>query len=189
MIKFFTLLAACSYGLLRPMATLNEELQEPEIAETETEDIVIDGEVRQWLEGLQLGNLVNWITNSGALVAVIGILTKYKKYKSTTLDDLMKEFKKQIKDHLDDNFKEMANEKIQALVDELKQVQLANETIMKVLVLMQDNTAKGRAALIEYLGTKTTNEEVKEAAEQVKQELAVQEEQKEQVKKEFEEIF
>jgi len=188
MIKFFTLLAVCSYGLLKPVATF-EELEEPEVAIVEEEEEVISPEIRQWLEGLQLGNLVNWITNSGALVAVLGILTKYKKYKSTTLDDLMKEFKKQIKEHLGENFKEMADEQIQALCEELKQVQLANETIMKVLVLMQDNTAKGRAALIEYLGTKTTNEEVKKAAEQVKQELAVQEEQKEQVKKEFEEIF
>lgn len=197
MVRFFTLLALFGLGLFQKPTyeELPEETEETaEVEETPTPEI--DEEAGKLLDTLkafaekaELTNIINWFINSGAMVAIVGVLTKYRKYKSMTIEEMLEQFKGKVEDKMGESFKELSSDSLNKLCDKISDLEHANETIMKVLVLMQDNTAKGRAALIEYLGSKTSSQEVKEAANEVQEELKAQEEQKEQVKQAFEDIF
>ena len=83
---------------------------------------------------------------------------------------------------LKENFDKLSAKEISKITKAITELEKSNETIMKVLVLMQDNTAKGKAALIEYLGSKTESEEVKQAVEVVNEKLVEKERKDEEVK-------
>ena len=87
----------------------------------------------------------------------------------------------------------MSDVEVKKLTDSISDLENSIETVMKVLVLMQDNTAKGKATLLEYLGTKTENKEVKQLTQEVNDTIAEQEqakkEIKEKVKDDYQNIF
>ena len=90
-------------------------------------------------------------------------------------------------------FNKMSDVEVKKLTDSISDLENSIETVMKVLVLMQDNTAKGKATLLEYLGTKTENKEVKQLTQEVNDTIAEQEqakkEIKEKVKDDYQNIF
>ena len=118
---------------------------------------------------------------------------KFKKYKKTTSDDVTDAVKKETGDYLLKSFDKLAKDTITPLLKDNEELKKGFETIMKVLVLMQDSTPKGKIALLDYLGTKTYSEEVKEQIEETTEVIESQEEIKaeitEKVKDEYKEIF
>lgn len=171
---------------------------EPEIAE-EQEPTVDDfkAEVEAWLsqymEESMVVKIITWLVDAGVLSALFVVYLKYRKYKHTTIENLTKQFSDKIGIWLKENFDKLSAEQIDKIIKSVDDLEKSNETIMKVLVLMQDNTAKGKAALIEYLGSKTDSKEVKDAVLEVNEALEEQEEIKtkvnEKVEGEYEEIF
>ena len=169
-----------------------------ETIETTEEDIeTFKQEVSEWLskwfDEQQVKQIIQWLVDSGVLIALFGVVLKYKKYKNTSIEELFVKVKTELKDYLEENFKKMSGEEIQKIVKSIETLEQSTETIMKVLVLAQDSTAKGKVALIEYLGTKTNNVEVKELANQVNEVIEKQEQVKQEiidkVKDPYKEIF
>lgn len=188
---------------LTPMVVHAEEEpeQEPEVAEVETEqEPTLDEfkeEVQEWMsqymEESMVAKIIGWLADAGILTALLAVYIKYRKYKHTTIEDLLNKFKLQMGDWLKENFDKLSVEQIDKIKQSITDLEKSNEVMMKVLVLMQDNTAKGKAALIEFLGSKTDNVEVKKAVADVSETLEAQEQANAEVKAkvsgEYEEIF
>ena len=177
----------------------DEPVEEPEVVEQEAEPTLDEfkAEVQAWMsqymEESLVVKIITWMVDAGVLSALFVVYLKYRKHKSMTIEDLLNEYKAKMGEWLKENFDKLSKEEIDKLTNAIDSLEQSNETIMKVLVLMQDNTAKGKAALIEYLGSKTDNKEVKEAAIEVSQVLEEQEkvnaEVKEKVAGDYKEIF
>jgi hypothetical protein len=195
----FTLLLGGLVVIKQPQVVYADETETTEtIEEEETETIEdfktkIENKLSEYLDREKVELIIKWLIDSGVLVAMFGVYVKYKKYKNTTIDELYTKLKTELKDYLQENFKQMGADELTKVCNALKELETANETIMKVLVLMQDNTAKGRVALLEYLGNKTTNNEVKELTEEVNATIEKQQEAKQEiidkVKNDYEQIF
>ena len=178
-----------------------EVVEEPEVVdEAEEVEPTLDdfkAEVEAWLsqymEESMVVKIITWLVDAGVLSALFVVYLKYRKHKSMTIEDLLNQFKEKIGEWLKENFDELSKEEIDKLINAIDDLGKSNETIMKVLVLMQDNTAKGKAALIEYLGSKTDSKEVESAVNEVSQALEEQEkavaEVKDKVAGNYEEIF
>lgn len=147
----------------------------------------------QYIEESAVVKIITWLIDAGVLSALFVVYVKYRKYKHTTIEDLTKQFGDKVGKWLKENFDKLSKEEIAKITSSIDDLEKANETIMKVLILMQDNTAKGKAALIEYLGSKTNSEEIKTAAKEVNETLEEQQANEEQVKSkvagEYEDIF
>ena len=172
----------------------------PEVVDEAEVEPTIDefkAEVEQWLsqymEESMVVKIITWLVDAGVLSALFVVYLKYRKHKSMTIEDLLNQFKEKMGEWLKENFDKLSKEEIDKLTNAIDDLEKSNETIMKVLVLMQDNTAKGKAALIEYLGSKTENKEVKDAVNDVSQTLEEQEKAVAEVKGKvagaYEEIF
>lgn len=197
----FTLLLGGLVVIKQPQVVYADEVETTEtetIEEEETETIEdfktkIENKLGEYLDREKVELIIKWLIDSGVLVALFGVYVKYKKYKNTTIDELYAKLKTELKDYLQENFKQMGADELTKVCNALKELETANETIMKVLVLMQDNTAKGRVALLEYLGNKTTNNEVKELTQEVNETIEKQQEAKQEiidkVKNDYEQIF
>ena len=197
--KKIFLFIALLFMFILPVTVLADEPEAEVVEEQETEPTLDDfkAEVQTWLEQYMEESLVvkiiTWLVDAGVLSALFVVYLKYRKYKHTTIEDLTKQFGDKVGIWLKENFDKLSEEQIAKITKSVEDLEKSNETIMKVLVLMQDNTAKGKAALIEYLGSKTDSEEVKKAAtivtatldEQVKLSNKV----KAKVSGEYEEIF
>lgn len=186
--------------LIVPVTVLAEEpeVEEPEAVEQQEPTLddfkaEVEAWMNQYMEESLVVKIITWMVDAGVLSALFVVYLKYRKHKSMTIEDLLNEYKTKMGEWLRENFDKLSAEQIDKINASLDSLEQSNETIMKVLVLMQDNTAKGKAALIEYLGSKTDNKEVKEAAIEVSQVLEEQEktnaEVKEKVAGEYEEIF
>lgn len=169
-----------------------QDTQEEEITE-ETIKAKIEGYLANFMSESMVAKIIGWLVDAGVLGALLGIYLKYRKYKHNSLEDVVKSTKEMIDENLQKSIDNLSKEKIDKLVKSIETLEQANETIMKVLVLMQDNTSKGKVALLEYLGSKTQNEEVKEAVKDTQEELenalAKKEEVQSKVKDEYKEIF
>lgn len=201
-IILFTLLL-----LLIPVTVFADEevVEEPEPpvevepVEVETEPTLddfkleVENYLSQYMEESMVAKIITWLIDAGVLTALFAVYLKYRKYKHTTIEDLLTQFKDKMGVWLKENFDKLSAEEIAKLENAIDNLEKSNETIMKVLVLSQDNTAKGKAALIEYLGSKTDSKEVKEAATQVTETLEEQEKVKNEVNEkvagEYKEIF
>ena len=182
-----------------------EPEQEPETAEqeqapeAEAEPTLDDfkAEVQAWMEQYMeesmVVKIITWLVDAGVLSALFAVYLRYRKYKHTTIEDLTKQFGDKVGGWLKENFDALSAEQIDKIKKSIEDLEKSNEIMMKVLVLMQDNTAKGKAALIEYLGSKTDNTEVKNAVAEVGESLEAQEQANAEVKAkvagEYEEIF
>lgn len=210
----FIVILASFIMVLVPVSVLaDEDTEEPVIDETteetgnenETENEVetdptlddFKNEVQAWMsqymEESLVVKIITWLVDAGVLSALFVVYLKYRKHKSMTIEELLNEYKVKMGEWLKENFDKLSEEQIDKIKDSINSLEQSNETIMKVLVLMQDNTAKGKATLIEYLGSKTNNKEVKEAATEVSQILEEQEkatlEVKNKVAGDYEKIF
>ena len=173
--------------------------EQQEVIETENEETFeefkqkVEEKLSQFFDTEKVAQIVEWLVHSGVLAALFTITLKYKKYKNTTVDDLYKKLKTELKDYLQEYFNKMSDVEVKKLTDSISDLENSIETVMKVLVLMQDNTAKGKATLLEYLGTKTENKEVKQLTQEVNDTIAEQEqvkkEIKEKVKDDYQNIF
>lgn len=168
-------------------------IDEPE----EDEETTALEEVKSWLnqhmDKQMVANIITWVSEAGVLSGLLGVYIKYHKFKYKTLEDLVKLVKDEVGKYLTENFEKLSTDKIDNIVKSIDDLEKANETIMKVLVLMQDTSKKGKVALLDFLGSKTNNEEIKEmaenASEELEEEVKVEEEVKEAVKEEYKQIF
>ena len=175
----------------------NEEVAPSEEIEQEFTEEDFKEKIQEFLSNYMsesmVAKIIGWLVDTGFLVALFGVYLKYRKYKHNSLEDVVKSTKEMIDENLQKSINNLSKEKIDKLVKSIEALEQANETIMKVLVLMQDNTSKGKVALLEYLGSKTNNEEVKEAVkgtqEEIENALAKKEEVESKVKDEYKEIF
>lgn len=170
-----------------------------EVAETKTETSFEDikGEIDAYIEdnvhNEQVKSLISLGLNGVKAVALVMIYILYRKGKSNNAENNKKDIKSILKDFTSDEFKEYGKEMIQPLHDAIDKLEKSTDTIMKVLVLMQDQTANGKIALIDFLGSKTDNEEVKKSVQLVKEAVeevkAMQEKVNDEVKGEYKELF
>lgn len=170
-----------------------------EVIETETETSFEDikGEIDAYIEdnvhNEQVKSLISLGLNGAEAVALVIIYILYRKGKSNNAENNKKDIKSILKDFTSDEFKEYGKEMIQPLYDAIDKLEKSTDTIMKVLVLMQDQTANGKIALIDFLGSKTDNEEVKKSVQLVKETVeevkAMQEKVNDEVKGEYKELF
>lgn len=172
-----------------------EVVEETEEVEPTIDDFKVEVEawLSQYMEESMVVKIITWLVDAGVLSALFVVYLKYRKHKSMTIEDLLNQFKNKMGEWLKENFDKLSKEEINKLTNAIDDLEKSNETIMKVLVLMQDNTAKGKAALIEYLGSKTDSKEVESAVNEVSQALEEQEkavaEVKDKVSGNYEEIF
>lgn len=195
-IIFLVVLSFLMLGM--PVVAFAEEV-EPPVVEEEKEPTIDDFkvEVQEWLsqymEESMVVKIITWLVDAGVLTALFAVYLKYRKYKHTTIEDLTKQFGDKVGVWLKENFDKLSEEQIATINQSIDNLEKSNETMMKVLVLMQDNTAKGRAALVEFLGSKTESEEVKETVAQVSETIQEQEKTNEEVKSkvadDYKEIF
>lgn len=177
-----------------------EETSEQVSEVEETSEYTLEefkAEVQSWLsdyvETSLLQRIITWLVDSFILGSLFAVYVKYRKHKAMTLEDVAKLSVNAVKDQLKTQFGELSKEEIKKITSKVAELERSVETVMKVLVLMQDNTPKGKTALIEYLGSKTTSEEVKQATQQVNDAIKVEEEAKKEVNEKvsgkYEDIF
>lgn len=174
-----------------------ESSEEPVVVEEETEESKALDEVKAWLgqhlDKQMVANIITWCSEAGVLTGLLGIYIKYRKFKYKTLEDLVNLVKAEVGKYLTEAFNNLSEEKIKKLEGAVETLEQSNETMMKVLVLMQDSTKAGKVALLDFLGSKTNSKEIKEAAEEVTKELEEQKVKedavKEAVKEDYEKIF
>jgi len=169
------------------------EEQVVEQVETEAKENEEVSKLGEILNVNTIANIVSWLVSSGVLTFGLAVLVKAKKYVCKDNDDIVETFEGKVSEYLQKAFEKLSTDKLAGLTTKLDDLENATETLMKVLVLAQDNTAKGKVALIEYLGKQTKCEEVKEAVCEVATELKEAEEKatiaKEKVQEEYKEIF
>lgn len=190
----YTFIAVLLIGLIFILPTTKvkaEEIDEPETTETQPteykeidlEEIVVDiadKYLGEYVDRQLIANIVSIATGVLGYLALIITNIIYKKYKKNTVDDFMKALISNDGDHLKVIVKDL-KEEIQSLKAQYLELKKANDTVVKALVLSQDNTAKGKIALLEYLGVNTDNQETKAEAEQITKKLEEEQAKKEEV--------
>lgn len=183
---------------IKPVCVYADEIPSGEvIAEgVETEQDLADKVsefLGEYLNANVVADIVSWLMSSGVLAFALSLLVKVRKYKDMSGKEIVKEFEDKIGDYLKDNFNKLSDTEIAKITGALKSVEETQETLMKVLLLMQDSTTKGKVALLDYLGTKTHSESVKAdaetLAEKLEEEIKVKEEVVEKIGEEYTEIF
>lgn len=175
----------------QPVVTTATPVENEEVDYKEAQQVVTEIATKylgEYLDKQLIADIVALAFGVISLFALIGTYIKYKRVHKDTNDVVAQSIEKEIKDKLKD-----VNELVKPLIEQNKELKDGYETIMKVLVLMQDASPKGKVALIDYLGSKTDNKEIKDATEQVNEEIKKQEETKkevtEKVNGEYENIF
>lgn len=175
----------------QPVVTTATPVEDEEVDYKEAQQVVTEIATKylgEYLDKQLIADIVALAFGVISLFALIGTYIKYKRVHKDTNDVVAQSIEKEIKDKLKD-----VNELVKPLIEQNKELKDGYETIMKVLVLMQDASPKGKVALIDYLGSKTDNKEIKDATEQVNEEIKKQEETKkevtEKVNGEYENIF
>lgn len=134
----------------------------------------------EYLDKQMIADIVALVFGLISLGILVGTYIKYKKGNKDTNDVVAQSIERELKERIN-AFVDQTITLIEPLIEQNKELKEGYETIMKVLVLMQDASPKGKIALIDYLGRKTDNKDVKEASEQVQAEIEKQEEIKKEV--------
>ena len=176
-------------------ATTEAPATDDEIDYKEAQEVVTEIATKylgEYLDKQLIADIVALVFGAISLGALLVTYVRYKRSNKDTNDVVTQSIERELKNKLNEFFTQ-TNNLVQPLVDQNEELKKGYETIMKVLVLMQDASPKGKVALIDYLGGKTDNKEVKETAEQVQAEIEKQEETKkevtEKVNGEYENIF
>jgi len=196
------LFALCGLGFVanKPQVVMAEEIQNGEQVVEQEKELTQDElkeEIKEWLSQFMdqsmVAKIISWAVDAGVLTALFAVVVKYRKYKATSIEDLLKTFKDKTSDYVSENFKKLGDVEISKITSAISKLEQSTETIMKVLVLMQDSTTKGKVALLDFLGSKTESAEVKQTAELVNAELVKEQEQeketKEKVSSDYQDIF
>lgn len=181
------------------VTTTEEQPAEVEKAEVESRDIqqivteLAENYLGQYLDKQLIADIIAVAFGVIGYVALIWTNIKYGKYRKDTTEATSGTIKKELQENLVKAFTQLAQEQIKPLIEQNKELKEGYETIMKVLVLMQDASTKGKVALIDYLGSKTKSEEIKQTSDKVVEELKQNEETKAEINSKvsgsYEEIF
>lgn len=191
--KKFIVCLLLMVGLCFPIS-LKAESTEPE---PEPEQVEFTEKVKDYLSQYVGDNLaikiVGWLVDAGVLTGMFAVWLKYRKYKHNTVEEVIGAVKDEVGKYTKDAINSLSEKEIKSIVDKVADLENATETIMKVLVLMQDTTPEGKVALLDYLGSKTNNQEIKEQAETEKNKIENQIEKDDEIRKkvadDYEEIF
>ena len=190
----YTFIAFLLIGLIFILPTTKvkaEEIDEPETTETQPaeykeidlEEIVVDIADKYLGEYVDRQLIANIVSIATGVLGYLGLIITniiYKKYKKNTVDDFMKALASNDGAHLQTYVKDL-KEEILSLKAQNLELKKGYDTVVKALVLSQDNTAKGKIALLEYLGVNTDNQETKAEAEQITKKLEEEQAKKEEV--------
>lgn len=189
---FFAFLGLVVFVSCKSLKAEEIEQIEPEIANVEEDEELTQDDVialiKQKFENSELGlQIINWLIDSGFMVALVGVVIKYNKYKNKSVGELAdiayNKAKEVITQKLQENTKVLGDVK-----NALEKVNKANETLMKALVLMQDTTSKGKIAVLDFL-SQNNEVEVKEIKQEIIEEEKVKEEIVNKVNEPYENIF
>jgi len=187
-----TLESAESVENVQESSENDEKVEEKTYTEEEFKQ-ALESYLSKYLEESLVHKIIQWMIDAGVLAALFGVYVKYRKYKHNSLEDVVKAFKTEVMKYIDENLSKLTNEQVESIKEVINDLSKSNETIMKVLVLMQDKTPEGKVALLDYLGSKTNSEEVKKQAIEVKEKVEIEkkaeEEVKEAVKEDYKDIF
>ena len=187
---FLVIFVACLFGVYQIKADEEEVVEEPVVEETEE---MTEEDFKKAIEHDTIQKLIGWLTDAGVLASLFFVYLKYRKYKHTTIEDIVNETKKEVGKYLTENFDKLSKEQVDKINEQLEKATESLNVMMKVLALSQDSSTKGKLALVEYLGENTQNKEVKETVKEVSDSLNEQKEIKEEVfekvEKEYTEIF
>lgn len=180
-----------------PVVTDSETPDDDETTETKDVQTLVTEIAQEYLgEYFDKQLIANVVTVIFGVLGYVGFVItnlKYRKYKNETTGEVKTTIVDELNVHFNKAFELLSDEKIKPLIEQNEELKKGYETIMKVLVLMQDATASGKVALIEYLGSKTNSQEVKEASEQVTEKIEQEEANKkeitEKVSGEYKDIF
>lgn len=170
----FSVVSASADEIIAEQTTETTEETEPTTIESVKQELkdLIDRNIQDG----RLKDIIYLVLFGGVGTALIGVYVKYRRYKHNTLEDVAKTIHNDLTKFFTDKFNDLSAEKIQPLIECLDSVDNSLETMMKVLVLMQDKTAEGKVALLEFLGAKTENKAIKESVAEVKE--SIEQEQK-----------
>lgn len=183
------------YAILETDDPIVEEA--PEEIETKTIQEITTEIAEKYLgEYLEKQLIADIVTVAFAVLGYAGLFVtyvKYRKNKKETTEKVSETIEKELRENLIKSFVKLSDDTIKPLLEQNKELKEGYETIMKVLVLMQDSTPKGKVAIIDYLGHKTKNNEIKEQSEKIVEEIekneTIKEEVNSKVSGEYEEIF
>lgn len=187
---------AFSLGLYNAHAeTVETEIVE-ETEETElTKEALIQklkDKIDQNIEDGRIKDIIYLVLFSGFGTGLIGVYIKYRKYKHNTLEDVANTVHKELAEFCTEQFDKLSADKLAPVIEKANELNKGIETITKVLVLMQDKTPEGRIALLEYLGVKTENADIKASVVEIEKNIEEQnktaQEVNSKVKEEYNEI-
>lgn len=172
--------------------TVHAEEAEEEVTEEKFADKVKEYVGQYTGETLAI-KIVGWLVDAGVLSGMFVVWLKYRKYKHNTVEEILGAVKAEVGDYTKQTIDSLSEEEIKKIIDKVGDLENSIEVIMKVLVLMQNNTPEGKVALLDYLGSKTNNKEVKEQAVEektkIEEKIKKDDEVREKVAGDYEEIF
>lgn len=180
-----------------PVVKLAAEETEPAEVEVEVTEADFAQKVKDYVsqytgESLAI-KIVGWLVDAGVLSGMFVVWLKYRKYKHNTVEEVIGAVKSEVGEYTKNTIQGLSETQIKSIIDKVGDLEGAVETIMKVLVLMQDTTPEGKVALLDYLGSKTNNAEIKEQAadekEKIEKQIEKEEEVRDKVADDYEEIF
>lgn len=185
----------CSLCLFFGVARINYvSAEETEVVETEEKFAEkVKNYVAQYTGESLAIKIVGWLVDAGVLSGMFVVWLKYRKYKHNTVEEVIGAVKSEVGTYTKEAINSLSESQIKSIIDKVGDLEGAVETIMKVLVLMQDTTAEGKVALLDYLGSKTNNPEIKEQAsdekEKIEEQIKKDEVVRDKVANDYEEIF
>lgn len=163
--------------------TTNVVNEDPEPTPEPEEDPTWKDKITDLLNNQLVSNIVNWCITGGSFVALIVVFAKYKAAKYKTTMDISKD----IEEHAIKYFTDYVTNYYDKALEGLNKGQAIIEKNMTVIVnafiLAQDHTAKGKAALLEYLdrNIEKKDEETKEKIEEQQEKTNAQIEKEDEV--------
>lgn len=143
----------------------------------------------QYLEKDLVVQIISWAVDVGVLGGLFTVYLKYRKYKGKTIEQLVDEVKAKVTETMENDFKNLSKEQQEKLINGLETLKKSNELVIKALVLAQSKTTDSKLALLDLVSESNTNVEVKEAVEQVREEIQANEEQKQKVQEAVKEDY
>lgn len=161
--------------------------EEPPVVETEpVEEEQFTEEVKNWLsqhmDAQMVANIINWCSQLGLMGALFGVYMKYKKHKTTTLEDVVKAFKTEVEKYIKECFDNLSKEQINKLISASHSVEGKMNEVMKAFVLAQDKTVEGKVAMLDLIAKNTTDVEVVQIVSKEKEEIVKKQEITEKIK-------
>lgn len=161
------------------------EPTEPTEEEIDTEEKLTE-KVRKWLsqylDARLVADIITWATTGGLMTALFAVYIKYRRYKATTVGELVAITKAEVGKALKQSFEGLSKEEIKKLTDGIDSLRESNDKVIKALVLAQDKSSEGKIALLKLV-SEGASKDVKEAAKVAEESVKKEEKATEEVKK------